>query len=58
VAFVGGTRSTEVPQVGLAATRAVTRGQIEWLEGTHLFPMEKPRETSQAVLRWLNKFHP
>jgi pimeloyl-ACP methyl ester carboxylesterase len=58
VAFVGGTRSTEVPRVGLAATRAVTRGQIEWLEGTHLFPMEKPRETSQAVLRWLNKFHP
>ena len=41
----------------LAATRAVTRGQIEWMEGTHLFPMEKPREVAQAVLRWLNKFH-
>ena len=56
VAFIGGTRSAEVRQAGLAATRAVTRGQLEWIEGTHLFPMEKPRETAQAVLRWLNKF--
>lgn len=53
VAFIGGTQSAEVRQVGLAETRAVTRGRIEWLEGTHLFPMEKPLETAALVLRML-----
>jgi len=53
VAFLGGTRSAEVRQVGLAETRAVTRGRVEWLDGTHLFPMEKPLETAAAVLRLL-----
>ena len=51
VAFIGGTQSVEVRQVGLAATRAVTRGRIEWIEGTHLFPMEKPAQTARAVLK-------
>jgi len=51
VAFIGGTQSAEVRQVGLAATRAVTRGRIEWLQGSHLFPMEQPLATAQAVLR-------
>ncbi len=53
VAFLGGTQSVEVRQVGLVATRAVTRGRIEWIEGTHLFPMEQPRATARAVLRLL-----
>jgi pimeloyl-ACP methyl ester carboxylesterase len=53
VGFVGGTRSAEIRQVGLAATRAVTRGRIEWIEGTHLFPMERPQQTAEAVLRLL-----
>lgn len=53
VAFLGGTRSAEVRQVGLAETRAVSRGRIAWLDGTHLFPMEKPLETAAAVLRLL-----
>jgi pimeloyl-ACP methyl ester carboxylesterase len=53
VAFIGGTQSAEVRQVGVAATRAVTRGRIEWLEGSHLFPMEQPLATAQAVLRAL-----
>jgi pimeloyl-ACP methyl ester carboxylesterase len=51
VSFIGGTRSTEVRQVGMAATRAVTRGRIEWLDGTHLFPMEQPLHTAKAVLK-------
>lgn len=51
VAFLGGTQSNEVRQVGMAATRAVTRGRIEWLEGSHLFPMEHPVATARAVLR-------
>lgn len=50
VVFIGGTRSAEVRQVGLAATKALTRGQMHWIEGTHLFPMEKPAETAAAVL--------
>lgn len=51
VAFLGGTQSVEVRQVGMAATRAVTRGRIEWLEGSHLFPMERPLDTARAVLK-------
>ena len=49
VHFIGGTRSAEVRQVGLEMTRAVTRGSIGWIEGGHLFPMERPEETAQAV---------
>jgi pimeloyl-ACP methyl ester carboxylesterase len=50
VAFVGGAQSAEVRQGGLAATRALTRGTLSWIEGSHLFPMEHPDETAAAVL--------
>ena len=53
VSFIGGSRSVEVRQVGMAATRAVTQGRIDWLDGTHLFPMEQPELAAQAVLRAL-----
>jgi surfactin synthase thioesterase subunit len=53
VAFIGGTQSAEVRQVGMAATRAVTRGRIDWLEGSHLYPMEQPQLAAKAVLRAL-----
>jgi pimeloyl-ACP methyl ester carboxylesterase len=53
VAFIGGTRSTESRQAGLAAVRALAHGRIEWIEGSHLFPMEEPAETAAAVLRAL-----
>lgn len=53
VAFIGGTQSAEIRQVGLAATRAVTQGRIEWLEGSHLVPMERPVETAERVLALL-----
>ena len=52
--FLAGTRSREVRQVGLDATRRATRGRIEWLEGSHLFPMERPLETARALQRMLN----
>jgi pimeloyl-ACP methyl ester carboxylesterase len=58
VAFIGGTRSREVSQVGLALTRAVTRGDIHWIEGGHLFPMEQPAATAQAVLERLQAMVP
>ena len=50
VHYLGGTRSTEGRQVGMAMTRALTQGRIGWIEGSHLYPMERPDETAQAVL--------
>ena len=56
VAFLAGTQSVEVRQVGLAATRALVHERLEWIEGSHLFPMEKPADTAAAVLRRLAEF--
>lgn len=56
LAFVGGTRSAEVRQVGLRATEQLTGGRISWIEGSHLYPFERPAETVAHVLRWLDAF--
>ena len=53
VAYLGGTRSTEGRRAGLATTRALVHERIQWIEGSHLFPMERPAETAAAVLRLL-----
>ncbi len=53
VCFLGGTRSVENRQVGLAATRALTHGRMVFLDGSHLLPMEQPLATAQAVLELL-----
>ncbi|MCX7150364.1 MAG: alpha/beta hydrolase [Rhodocyclales bacterium] len=55
VAFIGGRRSREIRQVGLAATHRVTQGRISWLEGSHLFPFERPDETVREVLDWMQR---
>ncbi len=49
VAFIGGTRSEEMKQVGMTMTHQVVRGRIMMLEGSHLFPMEKPLATAAAI---------
>ena len=49
VAFVGGRQSIEMRRVGMAMTKQVTRGRISMLDGTHLFPMEKPLAAAAAV---------
>jgi pimeloyl-ACP methyl ester carboxylesterase len=49
VAFIGGLQSEEIQQVGLAMTKAVTQGRMMFLDGSHLFPMEKPLATAAAV---------
>jgi pimeloyl-ACP methyl ester carboxylesterase len=49
VAFVGGRQSVEIGQVGMGMTKRVTKGRITMLEGSHLFPMEKPHGTAEAV---------
>jgi pimeloyl-ACP methyl ester carboxylesterase len=50
VHFVGGRQSVEVKMTGLGLTQKATQGRITWLDGTHLFPMERPAETAAAVL--------
>lgn len=54
VGFVGGTASVEMRQVGMDLTRQLVDPErhpqrLRMLEGTHLFPMEKPAETADAV---------
>ena len=49
VAFIGGLQSEEVKQVGLAMTKKVTQGRMAMLDGSHLFPMEKPLATAAAI---------
>ena len=49
VAFMGGTHSAEIRQVGMALTRRITQGRIMMLDGSHLFPMEKPLVTAAAI---------
>ena len=49
VAFIGGRHSVEMKQVGMAMTEKVTRGRLTILDGSHLFPMEKPGVTAAAM---------
>lgn len=49
VAFIGGLASEENRQVGLAMTEQVTRGRVMMLDGSHLFPMERPLATAAAI---------
>ena len=49
VAFIGGRDSVEMKQVGMAMTDKVTKGRIMMLDGSQLFPMEKPIATAAAV---------
>jgi hypothetical protein len=36
-------------QVGMQMTERVAKGRISMLDGTHLFPMEKPIATAAAI---------
>ena len=49
VTFIGGRQSVEMKQVGMAMTAKVTKGRIMMLDGSHLFPMEKPLATAAAI---------
>ena len=49
VAFIGGRLSAEIRQAGMGLTRQVTHGRISMLDGSHLFPMEKPLVTAASV---------
>ena len=56
MAFIGGTTSAEMRQVGMRATQQLTHGQVSWISGSHLFPFEQPAEAAAEVLRWLARF--
>lgn len=52
VGFVGGTTSAEMKQVGMAMTRKLVGPHPQRLcmvEGSHLFPMERPHETAATI---------
>jgi pimeloyl-ACP methyl ester carboxylesterase len=49
VHFIGGSQSEELRRVGTTLTRKVTQGRMDMMEGSHLFPMEKPIETAAAI---------
>ncbi|MEO6279333.1 alpha/beta hydrolase [Roseateles sp.] len=53
VAFVGGTRSAELRQAGAAASKRLAGESWRWMEGSHLYPFEKPEETADLVLELL-----
>jgi pimeloyl-ACP methyl ester carboxylesterase len=53
LAFVHGTESAEVKQVGMAATKRLARGRVSSVPGSHLFPLEHPQDTAAQVLRWI-----
>ena len=53
VAFVGGTHSAELRQAGAAASKRLAGENWRWMEGSHLFPFEKPDETADVVLELL-----
>ncbi len=48
-AFIGGTHSVEIKQVGMAMTQKITKGRVMMLDGSHLFPMERPAVTAAAM---------
>jgi pimeloyl-ACP methyl ester carboxylesterase len=53
IGFLGGTESQEMQQVGMAMTRKLVGknhpDRLRLLEGSHLFPMEHPLETANAI---------
>lgn len=51
--YVGGTRSAESRQLGLHFVKRLAGARWRWVEGSHLFPMEQPKEAAQAVLELL-----
>jgi pimeloyl-ACP methyl ester carboxylesterase len=48
-AFIGGTHSAEMQQAGVDLTHKVVKGRVMMIDGSHLFPMEKPLATAAAI---------
>jgi hypothetical protein len=54
MAFVRGTESAETRRAGLIATQRLAQGRISSIEGSHLFPLERPFETAAEVVRLID----
>lgn len=48
-AFIGGLQSVELKRVGTALTEKITRGRMTMVDGSHLFPMERPIATAATI---------
>lgn len=53
VSYVAGRHSRESHQLGLGLVRRLAGPRWRWVEGSHLFPMERPEETAGVVLELL-----
>ena len=49
VAFIGGSQSREMRLGGMGNLPQITKGRLMMLDGSHLFPMEKPLAAAAAV---------
>jgi pimeloyl-ACP methyl ester carboxylesterase len=58
VAFIAGTQSKEMQHGGVEASKAMAKDRFVWMEGTHLYPMERPEDTADEVLRLLGTMQP
>lgn len=56
VAHIAGTRSKESRLIGLSGTKQIVGSRLSWIDGSHLYPFEHPRETAAEVLMWLQRF--
>lgn len=54
VGFLAGMCSQGASGRGLEAMCRVVQRRLEWLEGSHLFPIERPLDTARALQRMLN----
>ena len=58
VGFLAGTHSRELRNAGTAATRRLVGERWAWIEGGHLFPMERPMETARAIEAMIDTIAP
>lgn len=55
IGFVAGTRSEELRQAGLAATRKLVGDNFVTIEGSHLYPMESPQLTASLTREMIGR---
>ena len=53
VAFVAGTQSEELRQASAGQSKRLARQHFHWMEGSHLYPFERPDDTAALVLQLL-----
>ena len=58
IGFIAGTRSVELRQAGLGATRKLVGEHFLSIEGGHLFPMESPAEAARLSLQMIDMLLP